>query len=165
MIKKLLIGKLGRKSKKEATGPVSFREVRTIGILAEWGAQTVQVRELTEWLEREQKVVKLLFFVAKPDKKETYPQNTFSRKNITLMGTIRSEEVSYFCHQHFDYVLCLDPTGNQFMGYVLAKVNAKHKIGYYHENFSNHLDMMLKPNPAEKAHHDLFRYLKMIRHD
>jgi len=163
MIKKALLNRLSRKVEK-AGEPISYQHAKTFGIIG-LNESSNQVEELTRALEKDGKSVRIICFVPRPNKKETYPPTSFTSKDITLSGTIQSVELLYFTKQSYDFLLCLDPSGSKFIKYVLAKTVASHKVGLFHANFNAHLDMMIKPKNQDNAPAELMKYVKMIRHE
>jgi len=163
MIKKALLNRLSKKVEKSGE-PISYARATTFGIVG-LHEMSRQMEELSRAFQDDGKSCRVLYFVPKPNKKETYPTNTFTPKDITLSGTLQSVELQYFTKQAYDFLLCLDPSGSKFMKYLLSKTASGHKIGLFHGNFKAHLDMMIKPKEMEKASAELMKYVKMIRHD
>jgi len=163
MIKKVFLNQMSKKSVDSENEPVSFLHAQTIGILTTYESAELNWKVVSN-LEGEGKNTRVISFVNNPVKGETYPAHTFTSKDISLTGNILSDELLYFSKQKFDFLLCLDTTGNKFIKYILSKTQATHKIGLYDPSLEGILHMMIKPtthNPIE----ELLRYAKMIRHD
>lgn len=163
MFKKAFLRRLSRQFT-PSSGDISYARAHSVGIITlhEWQDQ---VLELSTELEREGKSPRVVAFVPQPKKNEEYPPHTFTPKDITLTGGILSDELLYFTKQQYDFLLCFDHTGSDFIKFLLAKTQARHRIGIFHSNFAGHLDMMVKPQENERAVRDLLRYVKMIRND
>lgn len=163
MIKSIFLRSLSKR--KPGSGEhIGFDRANSVGILSVNGNET-ELRELTMELEANNKSPRVVSFVTNPEKGKTLPPHSFTAKDISMTGTILSDELLYFTKQKYDFLLCLDSTGNKFIKYLLAKTDAKHRIGFYHENFEGLLDMMIKPGKVDSPISELVRYLKMIRHD
>ncbi|MCP4457285.1 MAG: hypothetical protein GY816_04545 [Cytophagales bacterium] len=163
MIKKIFLNHLSKKKAKTENESVSFQQARSIGILTTYDSSELNWKVVSN-LEGEGKNTRVISFVNNPIKGETYPAHTFTSKDVSLIGNILSYELLYFCKQKYDFLLCLDTTGSNFIKYILAKTEATHKIGLYDPSLEGILDMMIKPT-TENPIVELVRYAKMIRHD
>lgn len=163
MIKKALLNRLSKKVEKSGE-PTSYSSALSFGIVGLYELSD-QIESLAKAFQGEGKSCRTIYFVTKPNKKENYPTNTFTPKDITLSGAIQSVELQYFTKQAYDFLICLDPSGSKFMKYLLSKTVSGHKVGLFHANFKAHLDMMLMPKEIENASAELIKYVKMIRHD
>lgn len=162
MIKKALLNQMSKKSIGSEKEPVSFLHAKSIGILATYESSKLNWKVVSN-LDSEGKNTRVISFVNNPAKGETYPPHTFNSKDISLTGTILSDELLYFTKQKYDFLLSLDTTGNKFIKYVLAKTQATHKVGLYNSTLVGILDMMVKPTSGSPIE-ELVKYAKMIRH-
>ena len=163
MLKSALLKKLSKKTT-PSSEPISFSRANSIGILSIY-EDALDLDELVQELETVGKSPRISRFIRKPEKDKEYMGGCFTEKDINLSGTILSSELAYFTKQNYDFLLCLDASGNNFVKYILSKTHAKHRIGLYHPNFKSQLDMMIKPDDRNTPVKEVLRYLKMIRHD
>lgn len=163
MIKKAFLNQMSKKSVESTSTPVSYLHAKSIGILTTYESSELNWKVVSN-LEIEGKTTRVLSFINHPVKGETYPAHTFTARDISLTGTILSEEVLYFSKQKYDFLLCLDTTGNTFIKYLLSKTEATHKIGLFDPSLEGILDMMIKPT-SHSPIEELIKYAKMIRHD
>ena len=163
MIKKAVLNQMSKNPVASASTSVSYIHARSIGILTTYESSKLNWKVVSN-LEIEGKNTRVISFINEPVKDETYPAYTFTAKDISLAGTILSEEVLYFSKQKYDFLLCLDTTGNKFIKYILSRTEATHKIGLFDPSLEGILDMMIKPT-TDSPIDELIRYAKMIRHD
>lgn len=163
MIKESFLNQLSKKPIVSTSEPVSYLHAKSIGILTTYESTDLNWKVVSN-LDAEGKSTRVISFVNNPVKGKTYPAHTFNSKDISLMGNILSGEVLYFSKQKFDFLLCLDTTGNKFIKYILSKTLAAHKIGLYDPSLEGILDMMIKPTTNSPIE-ELIKYAKMIRHD
>lgn len=160
MLKKAVLGRLSKR--KNNAVPLDSDRTGSVGILEVFESH-VDRNLLIEDLKLLGKNPRLVSFVPNPDKNRTYPPNTFNPKDISLTGTILTDQLEYFTKLKYDYLISLDDTGNKFVKYILSKTNAQHRIGLYHSNFEGLLDMMIKPGENGSVVRELMKYIRMIR--
>ena len=160
MIKRLFISKLSKKAN-SLTEEISYDRAHTVGILCIHEFED-QMNRIALEFSNEGKRPRLVSFVENPIKGKIYSNQSYTSKDFSVNGTIISGELSFFTKQIYDFLICIDPTGNSYIKYLLSKTQARHRIGLYHPNFENQLDMMIKPG-SEDAVGELMRYVKMIK--
>ena len=161
MIKEAFLNQMSKRTVKSTSVPVSYLHAKSVGILTTYESSELNWKVVSN-LEIEGKNTRVVSFVNNPVKGETYPAHTFTAHDISLTGTILSEEALYFSKQKYDFLLCLDTTGNKFIKYILSKTEAAHKIGLFHPSLEGILDMMIKPT-SDSPIEELIKYAKMIR--
>jgi hypothetical protein len=163
MIKKAFLSRLSRKIV-SLPDQISLDRDHSVGIIATEDYED-QMKSLAFALEKEGKRPRRVCFIANPIKNKTYSERSFTSKDISMTGLIRSTELLYFTKQAYDFLICIDPTGDPHIKYLLSKTQARHRIGLYHPNFAYHLDMMIKPKALEQAVEELIKYVKMIKNE
>ncbi len=163
MLKKALIRQLSNRFK-DAGQPISSDRIDSVAILS-LHENSAEIDDLKGQLERLGKSPRIVTFISNFDKKKEYPLHSFSSKDIGITGSILSEELQFFTRQKYDYLLCLDRSGNDFIKYLLSKTTAQHRIGFYHPTFKGLLDLMVKTEPQHVPITELLKYMNMIRHD
>ncbi|MFZ9046921.1 MAG: DUF6913 domain-containing protein [Cyclobacteriaceae bacterium] len=161
MFKKAIIRQLS-KTNKNKQPEITPERRDSVAILSLYEKDS-ELQELKAELEQLGKSPRLLAFVNQVDKNEEYPSHTFNSKHIGLTGNILSEEIQYFTKQHYDYLICLDDSGNDFIKYLLSKTSAQHRIGFYNPNFEGLIDFMIKTEPKHSPINELLKYMKMIK--
>lgn len=163
MIKRAFLSRLSRKIN-SLTDPISYDRAHSVGIIAIHEFES-QMNDLALEFEKEGKRPRLVSFISNPVKNKIYSLQSFTAKDISITGVINSGELLYFTKQTYDFLICIDPTGNEYVKYLLSKTQAKHRIGLYHASFADQLDMMIKPIKSEEAVEELMKYVKMIKND
>ena len=163
MLKNTFLNRLSKKISRIGDS-VSFDRANSVGILSIY-ENFDQLKELTLELEQLGKSPRIATLITKPKKNTDYPKHTFTTKDISITGTIQSDELLYFTKQKFDFLLCLDDSGNKILKYILSKTNAQHRIGFYNPNYEGILNMLIKLNPEVSPVSQMIKYMKMIKHD
>lgn len=163
MIKKALLGRLSRK-KRTGGEPVSYDKAHAVGLISLYESDGI-CNELINELKIEGKNPHWICMVPKPDKNQEYPEEAFSAKDISMTGRVLSNNLKAFIKQKYDYLICLDTTGNRFIKYIVSRTSAHHRVGLYHSEYENLLDMMVKSDGTVNDFQELMKYLKLIRHD
>lgn len=163
MLKKALLKKLSKKLS-PSRGPISFDRANTVGIIGIYEERNAldQLQKEFEQLGKKPRVISL---ITQPEKNKEYPAHTFTKKDVTIMGSIQSDELLYFTKQKYDFLLCLDHTGNPIIKYLLSKTEAQHRIGFHHSEFEDMLDMMILLGEDDSPSEEILKYVKMIRHN
>lgn len=143
----------------------TYANAERIGILYnadEFSEATVQEVQLL--LEEDRKFVSKLGFTSIIPKEPTsLKEFEFTRKDISVTGSIKKESVAKFIEKPFDFLLSLDTSTNINIKHVLASSKAICKIGFQAEDYQNLLLMSLKlTNDKPKSVKDLISYLKKI---
>ncbi|MEQ9232091.1 MAG: hypothetical protein RIF46_15510, partial [Cyclobacteriaceae bacterium] len=99
------------RKKAGASDPISFDRSNSVGILSIY-EDGYDLEELLLELEEKGKSPRVVSLILKPQKDKTYPKNCFREKDISLTGNIHSDELLYFTKQKYDFLLCIDSTGN-----------------------------------------------------
>jgi len=163
MIKSIFLNqktKAGTRTKNHCT----YMEASSIGIMFnadEFDASVID--ELTDQFEGDQKTVAKLGYIDKPQDPENISRFIFTKKDISGIGTIKKDSISFFTQQSFDFLLSLDTSENINYKFILATSKATCKIGLETESYHELLLMSIKPE-AQKldSARNLVKYLKMI---
>lgn len=143
----------------------TYLNAERIGILynADEFNQTM-IEEAKHALEQDRKFVsKLGFTNIIPKEPNKLPESEFTRKDISVTGSIKKENVAKFIEKPFDFLLTLDTSANINLKHILASSKAICKIGFEAEEYQNLLLMSLKLSDNKpKAVKDLISYLKKI---
>ena len=87
----------------------------------------------------------------------------FTKKDISVTGTIKNDRISFFTDQAFDFLISLDSSQNINYKYILAVSKASCKVGLETESYKDLLLMSVKQGRQKSASAlSLARYLKMI---
>ena len=143
----------------------TYLNAERIGILynADEFNQTM-IEEAQQALELDRKFVsKLGFTNIIPKEPNKLAESEFTRKDISVTGSIKKDDVARFIKKPFDFLLALDSSANINFKHVLASSKAICKIGFQTEEYQNLLVMSLKlSDDKPKAVKDLISYLKKI---
>ncbi|MEM6641998.1 MAG: hypothetical protein AAF616_03380 [Bacteroidota bacterium] len=154
------------KSKAKSKEPEhkSFEQSKKIKILfnAEEFDQEL-VSELTQSLVADKKEVSLMGYHPVKDVVVKKLSSYFSRRDISVFGRLKSDQLADFIQASADFLIALDTSGNINFKYVLALSEASCKIGFENQDY-NHLLLMtmhLTKNKSESVR-QLVTYLKKI---
>ena len=161
MIKNVLLKQrcklLAKKKRKEH---LSYENASTIGILynaSEYKRELIE--ELAESFKQDGKSLAMMAFT----EKESEEPLTFTRKDISVSGSLTKEPVHLFIKQAFDFLIALDDSGDINFKYILALSKATCKVGMNSEAYGDHLVMSIKPSTGHSnGLEDIKKYLKMI---
>lgn len=127
---RLLIKKQIKKKKNHF---VDYSEAKDIGIIFEYIPEEYAIVEnFIQILKEDQKQVSILAFVSSKNKKKNYPNIPFFQsRDISFWGNPHIKELHNFINTKFDYLLHISTHSHILIDYILAKSNAKCKIGKY----------------------------------
>ena len=167
MFKKSFVGFLTKRKIKRRTAlsPCSFANARNVGIIID--AQDAQKKEFEYFLisiHSEGKITEVLKVSSLKNLQGDLPHDVVTESDISLFGTLKSENLKIFIGKKFDLLMVPDQQLDYLIQYIAALCNATYKIGF--SDFPNYkqLDLQIRP---EKDHEfeDMFKYSKMIKHD
>jgi len=159
MIKSLFLNQKG-KSNPTRKEHCTYSDAKSIGILYHADDfEEILLDPMIAQLKTDGKDVAIFGFKEKSDEE----QLTFSKKDISGTGSIKSDSLSFFVNQPFDFLLCLDSSENINFKYVMALSKATCKIGFEAPQYHDLLQMSIKLDEnKQKSVANILKYLKMI---
>ena len=123
---------------------VGFQQAHDIGIL--FNASTMQqydaISRLVAQLEKLGKRVIGLCYATTPVVANS-PFPIITDRDVKLWGTVAHPQAKVFIGTPFDYLYQLDLEGHPILDYLLAKSNAKCRVGHYSTARSNLFEIMI----------------------
>lgn len=133
---------------------VGFQKAQKIGIL--YSADTLQkhnaVCQLATQLKKMGKQVSGLCYVTAPIQATNIAFTTITHRDIQLWGTITHPQARAFIHTPFDYLYQVDLTAHPVLDYLLARSQAKCRVGYYDTVRTNLFEMMVSFDKQPDSH-------------
>ncbi len=126
---------------------LGFKNAVQIGIIYKYNSSFQHnVINFIKKLKKHGLKVKSICFVEEGQKDFNYQCPAFSYKDISMLGTILDAEIEKFIGTAYDYLFYIDFNANCIIRYLIAKSKAKCKIGFYNQEFSSLLDLMVNFN-------------------
>lgn len=146
---------------------IGFAWAKSIGMLAyvEKPSQVKTIRRFVEQLEREGKKISCLVFTTQRETlKELEKTPILTYQDINLLGEWKSQEVSRFLAQPFDYLFCLSTHFPPPITYILQHCKAKCRVGMYQDAYEKFFELMLGTQDAtlEVLSEEMLHYTKAI---
>jgi hypothetical protein len=125
---------------------VGFQQAQSMGIL--YSAESPQKHEAvrcfaTQLNKLGKKVARLCYAVA-PLHAAQLDFPTITPRDLQLWGTITHAQAQDFVNTSFDYLYQVDLEGHPMLDYLLAKSQAKCRVGYYDPSRAGLFEMMVK---------------------
>jgi len=140
----------------------SADKTESYGILftTEDDAKYSTIRRFSEIISGDGKSVAILEFTPKINpKKEPSGFHSFSGKDISLLGMIRSNKAEEFMKQKFDYLFLADKTAHPAILNVLLNSHAKCRVGFKSPECLPFLDLMVSmPGTLDQLLDEMLNY-------
>ena len=124
-----------------------YSKSSSIGILftADTKEKFDYIRRFSDNLEYDDKQVKVLSYVAKGKENFEFKYDYFTSKDVSFWGNFKSDTVTNFINESFDYLYCVDLDPGNLVAHIMARSKAKCRIGIYSETYKNYFEMMINP--------------------
>ncbi|MDN5212130.1 hypothetical protein QQ020_08710 [Fulvivirgaceae bacterium BMA12] len=148
-------------------GSVSYPEAESIGILFSVVDREKHslVKKFIKSLEKDKKKVDVLCLLGEGKENYDFIFDYFTTRDFSLFGHAISSSILLFVQKKFDYLIVLDTESNIYTDNILAKSNAKCRIGIYHNDKDPFYELMIKTkdgNSVEEFIDQVYHYLKFI---
>lgn len=166
MIKKAIIKYKTRQALKKRVhhDMMDFRNSQRIAILySDQFEQEESIVEVVEDMKGLGKEVTMMVYCHLPKKKIT-ELPFFTSLDVSVGGSINSEELNSFLKQQYDFALCFDQSGHFLIDYVFSLIKTRCRVGVCSASKLHHFELMIHKG-QEKAplSSEVLRYLKMIQ--
>lgn len=158
MIKQFVLG-LKKPEKIQNLTHHSFASAKSFGIIINISDIDAAVAEaIKAELVHAEKEVTMLKYVDKSSEAE----DTFSPKEISILGKINSDFVLHFLDQKFDFLIVLDQTCEASFEYIIKKAKSDYKVGITDNAL---YQLVVKSGSLDSLAVDIMKYLKMIQYE
>jgi hypothetical protein len=145
---------------------VSYKKAAKIGIIfsVEDKPKHETVKELIRKFEHDGKQVEVLEFL--PNNKDNYEFkfNFFSEKDLSLWGDITSADAINFSEIPFDFLYYLDTTPNPLVLNILARSQAKCRVGCAWEDGLPYFEFMIESmNGLRDMIDSMYKYTTQLK--
>ncbi|AYB33929.1 DUF6913 domain-containing protein [Chryseolinea soli] len=154
------------KKNKAVRSTVSYKKAEKIGIIfsVEDKPKHDTVKELVRKFEQDGKQVEVLEFL--PNNKDNYEFkfNFFSEKDLSLLGHITSPDAINFAEVPFDFLYYLDTTPNPLVLNILARSQAKCRVGCAWEDGLPYFEFMIDSlNGLREMIDSMYKYTTQLK--
>lgn len=136
------------KKNKSLRENLSYKKAQTIGIIfsVEDKLKHDGIKDLVKKFEHDGKKVQVIEYL--PVKKENYEFlfDFFSDKDLSFWGNITSANAVKFSDSAFDFLYYIDVTPNPLILNLLARSNAKCRVGKFWDENRPFFEMMIESN-------------------
>jgi hypothetical protein len=133
-----------RKNKAQR-GSIPYKKALTVGVIFTIADRQKhdQVKEFIHKLEQDGKKVRVISFL--PEKRENHEFlfDFFTIKDVTVWGKITSHNALQFSETPFDYLYYLDTEPNPLILYLLARSQAKCRVGRFWISGEPYFELMI----------------------
>lgn len=154
------------KKNKAARNTVAYKKAEKIGIIfsVEDKPKHENVKELVRKFEHDGKQVEVLEFL--PDDKDNYEFkfNFFSEKDLSFLGDITSQDAINFAEVPFDFLYYLDTTPNPLVLNILARSQAKCRVGCAWDDGHAYFEFMIESmNGLREMIDSMYKYTTQLK--
>jgi len=123
-----------------------------------------QIKNLIRKLEHDGKKVKALAYLPPNQENYEFLFDFFTYREISFWGKITANSALEFADTAFDFLLYLDATPNELILNLVAKSNAKCRIGKFWKEGEAFFEMMIESEGNSKVFIDqLYQYTTALR--
>ena len=122
------------------------------------------IKDFIKKLENDGKHVQVLEYL--PEKTENYEFrfDFFTDKDVTFWGNLASESALQFADAPFDFLFYLDLQPNSMIMNILARSNAKCRVGKYFDDGNHYLDFMIDSvSNTQALLETLYKYISQLK--
>ena len=150
---------------------VGFQQAQNMGILysSDCTEKHETIRDFSIKLEKMNKKVTILCYALAPLKNVHLDFPAITHHDFQIWGTITHPQAQDFVNTPFDYLYQVDLKGHPMLDYLLAKSQAKCRVGYYDTLRTGLFEIMVtfaEENQGDNIDNlvaQMVRYTKMLR--
>ncbi|QHT65816.1 hypothetical protein GXP67_03610 [Rhodocytophaga rosea] len=130
---------------------MEYSQAKNIGLLFRGEENEYQVfNQLVKRLTNEGKHIKALtYFEQMQSTGYDFNFDYFTKEQISATGNIKSDKVSRFMENRFDYLFCILRQPFLPFDYILLQSKARYRIGLSQEEKPECFEFMMKPQPEQ----------------
>ena len=154
------------KKRKSSRNSVPYQKALTTGIIftVEDKQKHFAIKDFIKKLEADGKHVQVLEFLPERTENFEFRFDFFTEKDVTFWGNINSENATQFADAPFDFLFYLDLEPNLMILNILARSNAKCRVGRLFDNGEPYLDFMINSVANTQALLEiLYKYVSQIK--
>lgn len=122
------------------------------------------VKELIKKLESDGKKVRVICFLPKDKENYEFLFDFFSEEDLSFWGNINSSSAASFCNTPFDFLFYLDINPNPLILNLIARSEAKCRLGTYSEENKPYFEMMFEGVGSVRNLADsMYKYVRLIK--
>ena len=148
-----------------ARSNVGFEKAYSLGVLYSYETKEKHqaILKFSNKLRANGKKLRVLCYLEGNNKDYDYHFPSFSYHDIQLLGRIKDDKVKEFVNASFDYLYFVDLVYNPILDYLLAKSNAKCRIGKFDPTRTHLFEIMIKHN-SEHANSSMDKLITQMLH-
>ncbi|MBC7920957.1 MAG: hypothetical protein H7Z75_07665 [Ferruginibacter sp.] len=127
----------------------AYGRAKNIGLLFDSNYEELEARSINYLYRRlregNKNVKALTHFPRERSSPFDFRFDFFTDKDLTLVGKIKSNAVDIFVDTEFDFLYCIDQRAFLPFEFILARSKAKFRVGIYHEQKPDFLELMVNP--------------------
>lgn len=148
-------------------GSISYEEAESVGLLFEVTnrAKHSEIKKFIKILEKDGKKVDVLCLLGEGKENYDFIFDYFTSHDFSFFGQFISQSILLFTQKKFDYLIVLDTDTSIFVDNILAKSNARCRVGVFHDNKGPFYELMIKtdkPDNIAALIEQIYHYLKVI---
>lgn len=144
---------------------VPYVESKNIGIIFsnDDSEKSIYAEKLKSLLNEDRKQIKVLAYDRNVEVKHL-PFESFSKKDINFWGSFTNQSIDNFAGTSFDFLICLDNNPNEIIRNLLAKSQAKCRVGICDnfENYSKLFELVIQSSNDVNLVDNVYAYTKKI---
>lgn len=164
MIRKISLKIASRKAEKARKQKIhcSFADAKKVGILIDATDIKAVLSPIESALKSEGKEVITMVLDTPSKEPKKLPPNCIriTTKEFSRLGKVTNSRIQSFLKTEFDFLFSLNTSPTLLAQNILAKTEAKCRIGVYEENSVNYCDFMIAPSANENLSQIAQRILK-----
>ncbi|QOI97966.1 MAG: hypothetical protein HRU69_10940 [Flammeovirgaceae bacterium] len=133
-------------------GNMPYKRAQTVGVVFTVADRQKhdQIKDFIHKLEQDGKKVHVMSFL--PEKRENHEFlfDFFTVKDVSFWGKITSQTAIKFCETPFDYLYYLDTEPNPYILYLLARSQAKCRVGRFWTSGEPYFELMLNSEASTR---------------
>ena len=154
------------KKQKSSRNSVPYKNALTAGIIftVEDKQKHFAIKEFIKKLESDGKHVQVLEFLPAETENFEFRFDFFTEKDVTFWGNLNSENAIQFADAPFDFLFYLDLEPNLMILNILARSNAKCRVGRFFDEGEPYLDFMVNSVSNTQALLEaLYKYVSQLK--
>lgn len=160
------INRAVKKNRPERASP-SYSKIEQIGVIymTEGPEKHQIIKSFVRELENSGKKVEVLSYLPAGKHNHEFLYDIFTPDEISFWGSFKSASVNKFIGHKYDYIINLDLKPTILIEHILAKCQAKCRVGAYHNSNSRLFEMMInldKDDSIDNLSKQILHYIKQL---
>ncbi|MFA0964742.1 hypothetical protein AB9P05_23240 [Roseivirga sp. BDSF3-8] len=153
-----------RKSRKPLPSK-SYSDAQSVGIVftVKGMERHNAVKQFISELKEDGKKVEVMTFLPESTENHEFLFDYFTKKDISITGRVKSQELKDFMDKPFDFLICVDPDPNEYLLFLLAGSPAACRVGRYTENQQPYFELMTAAEETPSAADFMRQLINLIK--